>query len=181
MATEAVQAAAAAAAGAPSEGGMPQLDFSTYANQIFWLAVALAVVFFIVSKLALPRIGGILAERKSTIERDIAAAEELKQRAVHAEAAYNQALADARSEAAKIVAAARAEIQADLDAATHKADAEIAAKAAESEKRIAVIRDQALDSVTEVAQATAGEIVAHLGGSADAAVVSAAVTARLKG
>lgn len=180
MATEAVQAAAAAGEAA-SKGGMPQLDFSTYGNQIFWLVVAMVVVFLIVSRLALPRIGGILAERKGTIERDIAAAEELKQKAVAAEAAYNQALADARSEAAKIVAAARAEIQADLDAATAKADAEIAAKTAESEGRIAAIRDQALDSVTEVAESTAGELVAVLGGATDEAAVKAAVAARLKG
>jgi F-type H+-transporting ATPase subunit b len=181
MATEAVQAAAAAAGEAASKGGMPQLDFSTYANQIFWLAVALVLVFLIVSKLALPRIGGILAERKNTIERDIAAAEELKAKAIEAEAAYNEALADARIEASRIVGETRAEIQKDLDAATAKADTEIAAKSAESEKRIAEIRDQALEAVTEVAQSTTGEIVAVLGGSADEAAVKAAVTARLKG
>ena len=86
------------------------------------------------SRIALPRIGAVLADRKGTITNDLAAAEELKQKAVEAEKAYNEALATARAEAAKIVAAAKAEIQKDLDAATAKADAEIAAKAAESEK-----------------------------------------------
>ena len=90
--------------------------------------------------MALPRIGAVLADRKGTITNDLAAAEELKQKAVAAEKAYNDALATARTEAAKIVAAAKAEIQKDLDAAIAKADAEIAAKAAESEKRIAEIR-----------------------------------------
>lgn len=181
MATEAVQAAAGAAAEAASKGGMPQLDFSTYANQIFWLAVALLLVFLIVSKLALPRIGGILSERKNTIERDIAAAEELKAKAVSAEAAYNQALADARAEALRIVGETRAAIQKDLDAATAVADREIAAKSAESEKRIGEIRDQAVAAVTEVAHETAGDIVAALGGTADAAAIKAAVDSRLKG
>jgi F-type H+-transporting ATPase subunit b len=177
MATEAVTAAGEAG----HKVAMPQLDFTTYANQIFWLVVTLVVLYLIVSRLILPRIGGVLAERKSTIERDIAAAEELKRKAVTAEAAYNKALADARAEAAKIVAAAKADIQKDLDAATAKADAEIMAKAAESEKRIAEIRDQALDSITEVARSAAGEIVAHFGGSVDAAAVGNAVAARLKG
>ena len=104
MATEAVTAAGEAG----HKVAMPQLDFTTYANQIFWLLVTLVVLYLIVSRLILPRIGGVLAERKSTIERDIAAAEELKRKAVTAEAAYNKALADARSEAAKIVAAAKA-------------------------------------------------------------------------
>ena len=174
MATEATGEAEAAA-------GMPQLDFSTWPNQIFWLLVTLVVIYFVLSKIALPRIGAVLADRKSTITNDLAAAEELKLKAVEAEKAYQDALANARTEAAKIVAAAKAEIQKDLDAATAQADAEIAAKAAESEKSIAAIRDGAAAAVTEVARDTAAELVAALGGSADAKAVSAAVSARLKG
>lgn len=161
--------------------GMPQLDFSTWPNQIFWLLVTLVVIYFVLSKIALPRIGAVLADRKSTITNDLAAAEELKQKAVAAEKAYNDALANARTEAAKIVAQAKAEIQKDLDAATAKADAEIAAKAAESEKTIAVIRDGAAAAVSEVARDVAGELVVALGGKADAVTVTAAVTERLKG
>jgi hypothetical protein len=78
------------------------------------------VIYLVLSKIALPRIGAVLADRKSTITNDLAAAEELKQKAVAAEKAYNDALANARTEAAKIVAQAKAEIQKDLDAATAK-------------------------------------------------------------
>jgi F-type H+-transporting ATPase subunit b len=161
--------------------GMPQLDFSTWPNQIFWLLVTLVVMYLVLSRVALPRIGAVLADRKSTISNDLAAAEELKQKAVAAEKAYNEALATARTEAAKIVAQAKAEIQKDLDAATARADAEIAAKAAESEKSIAGIRDGAATAVSEVARDVALELVAMLGTGADAKTVTAAVTARLKG
>ncbi len=161
--------------------GMPQLCMEWFPNQIFWLVVTLVVIFLILSRVALPRIASVLAERQGTITNDIAAAEELKLKAQDAEAAYNQALADARTEAGKIVAAAKAEIQAELDAARAKADADIAAKAAESEKAIAGIRATAIDSVREVAKATAGEIVAALGGKADAKTVDAAVSAQMKG
>ncbi|WP_102225544.1 F0F1 ATP synthase subunit B' [Acidimangrovimonas sediminis] len=160
---------------------MPQLDFATYPNQIFWLAVALVIIYLMLSRIALPRIGAVLAERKGTITNDIAAAEELKMKAQEAEKAYNQALADARSEASRIVGEARAEIQADLDAAMAEADAEIAAKQAEAEGRIAEIRASAVESVTEVAKDTAKELVAALGGKADARSVTAAVNQRLKG
>jgi F-type H+-transporting ATPase subunit b len=161
--------------------GMPQLDFSTYPNQIFWLLVSLVAIYVILNKVALPRIAAVLAERQGTISNDIAAAEDLKQKAVEAEAAYNQALADARVEAARIVGDAKAEIQKDLDAAIAKADAEIAAKSAESEKAIAEIRAGAVEAVTVVAKDTAKEIVAALGAKADAKTVTAAVNARLKG
>jgi F-type H+-transporting ATPase subunit b len=160
---------------------MPQLDFSNWGNQIFWLLVTLVVIYFVLSRIALPRIAAVLAERQGTITNDIAAAEELKAKAVEAEEAYNKALADARAEAQRIVAEAKAEIQADLDAATAKADAEIAAKAAESEKAIAEIRAGALESIKAVATDAATEIVSAMGGKEDAKAVAAAVEARVKG
>jgi F-type H+-transporting ATPase subunit b len=178
MASEATEAAGH---GGGEAVGMPQLDFSTWPNQIFWLAVTMVIIYLVLSRIALPRIGAVLAERSGTITNDLAAAEELKQKAVAAEKAYNDALATARAEAAKIVAQAKADIQKDLNAATAKADAQIAARAAESEASIAEIRAGAVASVTEVAKDTAKEIVAALGGKADAKSVNAAVSARLKG
>lgn len=161
--------------------GMPQLCADWIPNQVFWLLVTLVVMFFILKTIALPRIGAVLAERKGTITNDLAAAEELRQKAVEAERAFNEALATARAEAGKIVAAAKADIQKDLAAATAKADVQISAKAAESEKKIAEIRAGALEAVEAVAKDTAKELVSALGGSADARAVTAAVTARLKG
>ncbi|OZB14182.1 MAG: ATP F0F1 synthase subunit B' [Rhodobacterales bacterium 34-62-10] len=167
--------------GAATGPGMPQLDFSTFGNQIFWLLITLVVIYMILSRVALPRISAVLAERQGTITNDIAAAENLKAKAIEAEAAYNKALADARTEANSIIAEAKAEIQADLDRAIATADAQIAAKTAEGEKAIAEIRASALENVTEVARDTAAEIVAAMGGKADAGSVTAAVTARMKG
>ncbi|MEQ9695319.1 F0F1 ATP synthase subunit B' [Shimia sp. SDUM112013] len=181
MASSTTEAAGHAADAAASAPGMPQLDFSNWGNQIFWLLITLVVIYFVLSRIALPRIAAVLAERQGTITNDIAAAEELKAKAVEAEEAYNKALADARAEAQNIVAEAKAEIQADLDAATAKADAEIAAKAAESEKAIAEIRAGALESVKVVATETAAEIVSALGGKADDSAVTAAVDTRMKG
>jgi F-type H+-transporting ATPase subunit b len=169
------------ATGAATGPGMPQLDFSTFGNQIFWLLITLVVIYLILSRVALPRIGAVLAERQGTITNDISAAEALKARAIEAEAAYNKALADARVEASRIIAEAKADIQADLDRAIAKADAQIAAKTAEGEKAITAIRESALENVTEVAKDTAKEIVSALGGKADARSVTAAVTARMKG
>ncbi|MEE9427016.1 MAG: F0F1 ATP synthase subunit B' [Paracoccaceae bacterium] len=161
--------------------GMPQIDFTSFPNQIFWLVVTLVIIYFVLSRVALPRIGSVLSDRRGTITNDIAAAEDLKQKAVEAEAAYDQALADARVEAGRIVAQAKADIQGDLDVATAKADAEIAAKAAEGEVAINEIRKNALKSVKDVARDTAKEIVAAMGGKADAKTIAAAVDARLKG
>jgi F-type H+-transporting ATPase subunit b len=182
MATETVEHAASACVGPSGSAiGMPQLCADWIPNQIFWLLVTLVVIYFVMSRIALPRIASVLAERSGTITNDIAAAEELKLKAQEAEAAYEKALADARTEAAKIVAAAKADIQSELDVELAKADAQISAKTAESEAAISEIRAGAVKSVTDVAKDTAGEIVAALGGKADKKTVTAAVTARMKG
>ncbi|MCF3595325.1 F0F1 ATP synthase subunit B' [Rhodobacteraceae bacterium LMO-12] len=160
---------------------MPQLCGEWMGNQIFWLVVTLVVIFFILSRVALPRIAAVLAERQGTITNDIAAAEELKQKAVEAEEAYNKALADARAEANRIVGEAKADMQAALDVEIAKADAEIAAKAAEGAKVIEEIRAGALAAVKDVAKDTTKEIVAAMGGKADAKAVTAAINARMKG
>ena len=168
--------------GAESAQGMPQLDFSTFPNQIFWLVVALVAIYFILNRVALPRIAGVLADRQGTIQRDLDQAEEMKRKAQEAEAAYEKALADAKAQAAEIVAETKAEIAKEVEAATAKADAEIAAKAAEAEKAIADIRTTATKSVEEVASATAAEVVAAItGGKADAKSASSAVKNRMKG
>jgi F-type H+-transporting ATPase subunit b len=161
--------------------GMPQLDFSTFSNQIFWLVVTLVVIYFILSRIALPRIGGALADRAGTITNDLVEAEELKQRALEAEQAYEKALADARAEAQSINVAMRAEIQAQLDVELAKADAKISARTAEAALALAEIRSSAMVSVKDVAKATAKEIIAVMGGKADAKTVTAAVNVRMKG
>ena len=183
MATETLSAGVAGSCVGPTGSaiGMPQLCFDWWGNQIFWLILALIATYLILSRVALPRIGAILAERAGTITNDLAAAEDLKAKAVEAEQAYDKALADARSEAQRIVAEAKAEIKGDLDAAIAKADTEIAAKSAESEKAIAEIRASALENVKVVAKETAAEIVAALGGKADDKAIETAVDARMKG
>jgi len=163
------------------DAGMPQLDFSTFPNQIFWLLVTLVVIYLVLSRVALPRIGGVLAERSGTISNDLAAAEDLKLRAVEAEAAYEKSLADARTQANDIVAEKRAEIQADLDAEMAKADKKISAQTAEAEKAIAEIRASAAETVGIVARDVAETLVATLGGNADANAIDKAVSARTKG
>ena len=174
-------AAAAGAHDAAASAGMPQLDFSTFGNQIFWLLVALALIYFALSRVALPRINRILADRQGLMTNDLMAAEDFKQKAKDAEAAYDKALADARAEANKIVAANRAEMQGELDTAIAKADAEISARTVESERRIGEIRASAETDARTVASDVAAELVRTFGGQPDAGTLGQAVDKRMKG
>jgi F-type H+-transporting ATPase subunit b len=161
--------------------GMPQLDFSSFGNQIFWLVVTLVVIYVILSRVALPRIADVLAERRESISNDIAAAEDLKLKAGEAEVAYHKALAAARAAASNIVEAAKAEIKVELAAAIAKADGEISDKVAEGEKVIQEIRKDALASVEDIAKITASALIGALGGKDDAPSVAKAVSSEMKG
>jgi F-type H+-transporting ATPase subunit b len=165
---------------AVSEVAMPQLDFGLFPNLIFWLVIALGALYLILTKVALPRIGTILAERNDAISNDLEQAAIFKRRAQEAETAYTAALTRAREDAQKIAADTKAQIGKELATLMAKADAEIAARSAESAGRIREIEASAAESVTEVARAAAADIVAALGPrAADDATISAAVARQL--
>lgn len=165
-----------------AEVAMPQLDFGLFPNLIFWLILAMIALYLVLTRVALPRVETIMAERNDAISNDLEQAAIYKRRAQEAEAAYAAALARAREDSQKIAAETKAQIGKELATLTAKADAEIAARSAESEKRIREIEASAAESVTEVARATAAEIVAAFGPrAADDETIAAAVSSRLGG
>ncbi len=162
--------------------GMPQLDVTTYSNQIFWLVLCLIAVYFLFSRIALPRIGGTIEQRTQTIQRDLDRAAEMKLKAEEAEEQYNQALSDARARAHAIAEETKAKIQGEVDAATAKADAEIAKQSEASAKRIAKLQKDAEASVQDVASDVAKSILDALAPSvSDAKSVKSALGKVLKG
>lgn len=157
-------------------GGMPQLDFETWASQIFWAAIALFLLYQILSKKIMPRIAGALEDRHHAIADDLDAASSLKLKAEEAQGSYHKALSEAKARANEIADKTRADIQAQIDAANTKAEAEITARTAEGEERIAAIRTEAAQNAKQVATETAQAIVEKLApGSADQGTIAAAV------
>jgi len=155
---------------------MPQLDFDTWASQIFWAALALVLLYQILVKKIMPRIAGALEDRHHAIADDLDSAAALKVKAEEAQGTYQQALADAKARAHEIAEKNRAEMTAQIDEANAKAEAEIAARTAEGEERIDAIRAEATANAREVASETAQAIVEKLApGSADPSTISAAV------
>lgn len=162
-------------------GGMPQLDFETWASQIFWAAIALFLLHQILSKKIMPRIAGALEDRHNAIADDLDSAGELKVKAEAAQAAYQKALADAKARAGEIAEKTRSDIAGQIEAANLKAEAEIAARTAEGEERIDAIRVASVANAKEVAVDAARAIVAKIApGSADDAAIAAAVDRALE-
>lgn len=149
----------------------PPFDSTTFASQLLWLAISFAALYFIMSRIALPRIGSIIEERRDRVEGDLAEAERLRQKTDQAIASYEAALADARSKAHAIAEETRAGIKADLDVKRNAVETDLAKKVGDAEARIAETKTAALGHVDEIAADTASALVAQLVGtvSADAA------------
>jgi F-type H+-transporting ATPase subunit b len=155
----AVQGAAHAAEG---KGGLPQLNAHDFAPQLVWLAISFVLLYLIMARLALPRIGEVLEERRDRIARDLEAAERLKGEAEKALAAYEKGLAEARAGASVIARQTREAVSAEVEKERAKIDERISAKVSEAEARIGATKSRALESVSEVAADSAAMIVERL-------------------
>jgi len=161
------------------EGGghnFPPFDASTFPSQILWFAIAFLLLYWFMSKRALPQIGKVIEDRKARIAKDLDEATTMQQQADAAAAAHEKTLAEARANAQALAQAARDRAAADTDARRKAIDAELAGKIAEAEKQIAATRAKAMTNVADIARDAAGAIVERLGGRApDAAAIQAAI------
>lgn len=143
---------------------MPQLDLSTYPPQLVWLAISFVVLYFIMLRVALPRMATVLEERRDRIARDLDEAERSKRETENAIAAYEQALAEARAKAHEIAQANRDKLASELDAERAKVDAAAAEKAGEAEAAIAGAKEAALAELETISGDVAETIVKQLVG-----------------
>jgi F-type H+-transporting ATPase subunit b len=161
--------------GEHESGVFPPFDPATFPSQLLWLAITFGALYLLMSKIALPRIGGILENRKSIIDADLAAADASRQKTDAAIAAYEAALAEAKSKAQGIANQTRDSIQADLAAKRSAVEADLAGKVSAAEARIATTKAEALTHVDEIATETAQTVVTQLVGDVSTDSVRAAV------
>lgn len=160
----------------------PPFQKDTFASQLVWLAIAFVGLYLIISRIAVPRIGGIFEERSKRIEGDLADAQRLKGESEAALAAYEKALADARNKAQAIAGETRDRLNAQAEERRKALEAELNVKLAEAESQIAKTKSDAMANVRGIAVDAASAIVERLIGTAPAApAVTAAVDDALKG
>jgi F-type H+-transporting ATPase subunit b len=160
---------------------MPQLDFSTFAPQVIWLAIIFVVLYVLMNGWGLPRVRAALEARRQRIEGDVAKAAQMKNEAEAVIAAYERALAEARAQAQATVRdtierlnAAAAERQRVLAQA-------LAAETTAAERRIAAAKQEAMAGLREVAVEAARAAALKIAGTElDPARARAAVDAVLR-
>lgn len=141
---------------------MPQLEPLDWAPQLIWLVLTFGILYLLMLKVALPRIGSVLDMRRAHIARDIDTAETLRRETEEAIAAYEQAIAEAKLKAQNIAQEGRAKLNEEIATERVKLDRQLAAKSKEAEARIDEAKASALKEVNKVAADVAADIVQRL-------------------
>jgi F-type H+-transporting ATPase subunit b len=162
--------------------GMPQLDFANplTTSQVVWGAIIFIILYFLLSRWALPQVSSVLDQRAATLEADLEAAHAMKSKST-----------EAVTELTATIARARGEAQAAINAAVDRAKQEAAAQAAvlnerleaqlhEAEQRIAQARSSAMGALRQVATETTSTVIQRLTGTApDTRAIEGAVGSAL--
>lgn len=152
----------------PSKGhekSFPPFDPTTYSSQLFWLVICFTFLYVVLSKLALPRIGEVLEERRDRIQRDLDKAAQLREETETAIATYEEALASARAKANTIADETRAKLNSEIADERAQIEQEITKKALDAEASIRQAKTEALGQVNKIAAQTTETIVEKLIGA----------------
>jgi F-type H+-transporting ATPase subunit b len=143
----------------------PPFDPATFASQLFWLVILFGLLYIVMSRVALPKVGSIIETRDKKIAGDLAEAARMKEASDAAVAAHEQALAEARQNAHAIAQKARDAAKAEAAADRTRIEAELNKKLGASETEIARVKTQALAGVDAIARDAVEAIVESLVGT----------------
>ena len=139
--------------------GMPQLDFSTFPNQIFWLVVFCVVLFAIVKLFIIPRMEDIFANRRKIIDGNIAKAEEIRLRVSEIEKQIEDELQKAKSQCDEIMNISGNNIKEQMAAALEESKMTTTQLIKEAEGRLKELRAGSEAAIEKISEELASEII----------------------
>ena len=138
--------------------GMPQLDFSTFPNQGFWLVITITCLFLMVRLLIIPRMDNILANRRKVIEEDLVGAEKFRDSAEELKVSITKELDAAKLRANDIISKSKDKMKVAHESGMIEASEMTKKLILESEKNIANLKSNANKKIDEISKDLAPKI-----------------------
>ena len=145
-----------------SSAGMPQLDFSTFSNQAFWLIVTVVCLFMMVRFLIIPRMDNILANRRKVIEEDLIGAEKFREAAEDLSKSITKEIDESRARASDIIGKSKDKIKQNRQKGLQEASEITNTLLIESDKAIQKMQKEANKQIENISAELAPEIVTKL-------------------
>jgi F-type H+-transporting ATPase subunit b len=176
-----ISAAHAAESAGHKDPAFPPFDTAWFASQLFWLTISFGFLYILMSRVALPRMAGILEHRATKIDGDLEQAAVMQKKAQEAGQAYEQALAKAKLNAQAIGQKAKDDANAEMTHTRQGVESDVSAKIAAAEATIATTKAAALTNVSSIAADAASAIIERLTGKAPSGdVLKSALASALK-
>ena len=141
---------------------MPQLDFTTFIPQLFWLFISLSVLYLMLSRIALPRISDVIEERKDTITDDL---DEAKALSIEAESVVEDLrvkLEEAKAQSPKNLMTERQKNLEEISLKRNEFEEKVSRDIESSEADISKSKESALMDISLVAEDLAEEMLNNL-------------------
>ena len=138
---------------------MPQLDLTFFPGQLFWLALTFGALYWLMSRVALPKVQATQDHRKGVVNEDLKVASEANDNAKATLARYERGLAEARTQAQVIIQdiSLRAIREATTRQSHHQQDWD--KRVQDAEDRINAARDAAVKQVKSLSSDIAATLV----------------------
>ena len=142
---------------------MPQLDFSVFPSQFFWLVVNFLLMLFIMSKFIIPKTAEMINLRKEKIEGDLEKASEIKKKVEEMVEKYNEALKNANLKANISLQKTKDELNETIIRRQEDLTAKINAEIEAGEEKIANSKIRAMQKIEETSAELAIDVLEKLG------------------
>lgn len=141
---------------------MPQLDFTTFLPQLFWLFISLSFLYIMLSRIALPRISDVIEERKDTITDDLDEAKALSLEAEGVVKDLRAKLEEAKVQSQKNLMSERQKNMEKISIRRNEFEEKVSKDIASSENDINKSKESALKDISSVAEDIAEEMLNNL-------------------
>ncbi len=150
---------------AAESGGMPQLNPEFWISQIFWLTLTFGVLYFVLSRLILPKISANLELRKSQIQENIEAAEKQRENSESKIKEYDEIILKSKLEAKNIFKNAREKVIKDINSKKEILDKQINEEIKKAEKEIVLLKKSSPEKINKIAIETSSDLLKKLIGT----------------
>jgi len=138
---------------------MPQLNPEFWISQIFWLTLTFGILYFVLSKMILPKISANLELRKSQIQENIEAADKQRNESEKKLKEYDEIILKTKIDANNIFKNARDKAIKDINLKREALDNQIDEEIKKAEKEINNLKKDAPEKINKIAIETSSIIL----------------------
>ena len=147
-----------------AEAGMPQLDPTYWASQVFWLILVFTILYISIAKLYLPKIKNNLDNRENKIKEDLDAANKFKDLSELKFKEYEKILEDSKKEVLKIHLDSKNKLDKDSQEKKEVMEKEIEDEINKAQKEIVELKQNSISDIQNISRDIASNIIENISG-----------------